>query len=429
MSFLAKATSYRYPPRKRDLDSLLNTIEKIYHIRDFDSLLETILLEARRFVNADAGTIYLAVGDRLYFSYVQNDTLFPDGSKEKYLGSNLSIPIDRSSIAGYAALSGESLLIDDVYDIKSNVSFSFNPAFDKKFSYRTQSILVVPLLTRDTALLGVLQLINAKDPSGKVVPFSMQDRLYISQFAQSAANAIEKAKLSREMVLRLVEVVELRDPFETASHVKRVGAFAVELYEAWALKHGVSQKERTEVKDMLRTAAILHDIGKVAISDIILKKPATLTDEERRQIKLHTIHGARLFLRSNSAWDIYAAEVTLNHHEHWDGTGYPGKIPDILQNRIKEFGPGKKGTEIPLSARIVAITDTFDALVSKRAYKEPWAEEEVFRYLVEQTGRFFDPELVDIFLAIEETIQAIRDKYLDTYSPEILEDHLRELGE
>lgn len=429
MSFLAKAISYRHSLRQRNIHELLDIIEKINHIRDFDSLLETILLEARKFVNADAGTIYLAVGDRLYFSYVQNDTLFPEGSKEKYLGNNLSIPLDRSSIAGYAAISGETLLIDDVYHIQSNVSFSFNPAFDKKFSYHTQSILVVPLLTTDNLLLGVLQLINAKDPLGHVVPFSMQDRVYISQFAQSAANAIEKAKLAREMVLRLVEVVELRDPFETATHVKRVGAFAVELYDAWAQKHGVSVKERIQVKDMLRTAAILHDIGKVALSDAILKKPSQLSEEERKQIKMHTIHGARLFLRSNSAWDQYAAEVTLNHHERWDGTGYPGKIADLQNCKAFVFGPGKRETEIPLSARIVAITDTFDALVSKRAYKDPWEEAEVFQYLVQQKGKFYDPELIDLFLAIEQTVQAIRDKYLDTYAPQVLEDHLIELRE
>jgi len=429
MSLLKKASSFRPLHKTGDVHELLSTIEMIYHIRDFDSLLETILLEARRFVNADAGTIYLSAGNKLYFSYMQNDTLFPEGSKEKYLGSNLSIPIDRSSIAGYAALSGESLLIDDVYDIRSNVSYNFNPNFDEKFSYRTQSILVVPLLTRDNALLGVIQLINAKDSAGKVVPFSMQDRLYISQFAQSAANAIEKAKLSREMVLRLVEVVELRDPFETASHVKRVGAFSVELYESWASKHGISVRERTQVKDMLRTAAILHDIGKVAVSDVILKKPGSLTEEERRQIKMHTIQGARLFQRSSSAWDVFAAEVTLNHHERWDGTGYPGKIPDIVQYKTPEFGPGKARDEIPLSARIVSITDTFDALVSKRAYKDAWEEDAAFHFLKEQKGRFFDPELVYIFLCIEGTVQAIRDRYLDTYSADVFEDHLRELEE
>ncbi len=132
------------------------------------------------------------------------------------------------------AKTGEPILIDDVYHIQSDVSFSFNPAFDQSTNYRTQSILGVPLKTRDNEIVGVLQLINAKNESGEVVAFSMQDRLFISQFALNAADAIEKARLSREMVLRMVELAELRDPFETSQHAKRVGAYSVELYEKWA---------------------------------------------------------------------------------------------------------------------------------------------------------------------------------------------------
>jgi len=423
---LQQPSPYLARPGK-DLNELLSTIENIYHIKDLDSLLEIILREARHFVSADAGTIYLVSGSKLYFSYVQNDTLIPAGSnKNRYLAGNLSIPINTNSISGYVAMTGESLLIDDVYDIRSSVSFNFNPEFDKKTSYRTKSILVVPLTTRDDLILGVLQLINAKDGRGNVVPFSMQDRLYISQFAQSAANAIEKAKLSREMVLRLVEMAELRDPSETGPHVKRVGAFAVELYDAWARAHSVPEKELLDTKDLLRTAAILHDLGKVAISDAILKKPGPLTDEERNAIKLHTIYGARLFLRSNSAWDRMAGEVTLNHHERWDGTGYPGNIPDISADRI-ELGPGKTGKEIPFSARIVSIADTFDALVSARCYKEMWEEQKAFKYLVDQSGRFFDPELVRTFIGITDTIRAIQGKYVDAQPTEHHNDIMHDL--
>jgi HD-GYP domain-containing protein (c-di-GMP phosphodiesterase class II) len=359
---------------------------------------------------------------------VQNDTLVPQSNNQaKYLGGNLSLPINTKSIAGYVAMTGESLLIDDVYDIRSSVSFSFNPDFDKKTSYKTQSILVVPLTTRDDLILGVLQLINAKDSAGRVVPFSMQDRLYISQFAQSAANAIEKAKLSREMILRLVEMAELRDPYETGPHVKRVGAYSVELYDAWGRKHGIPEKDLLDTKDLLRTASILHDLGKVAISDMILKKPGALTHDERSQIKMHTIYGARLFLRSNSAWDRMAGEVTLNHHEKWDGTGYPGRIADIRVPR-PVFGPGKAGEEIPFPARIVAIADTFDALVSKRSYKGIWDEETAFRYLREQSGRAFDPELVELFIGLAETIRAIQNRYADSNHEPLLFEDLADLS-
>jgi response regulator RpfG family c-di-GMP phosphodiesterase len=395
---------------KRDTLKLFRTIETLFTIKDLDSLLENVLTEARQFVNADAGTIYLAARGFLYFSFVQNDTLFRGETKDKYISSGASLPVDKASLAGYVAKTGETILIDDVYHIQSEVSFSFNPAFDQKTSYRTRSILCVPLKTRENEVVGVLQLINAKNESGDVVAFSMQDKLFISQFAQNAADAIEKARLSREMVLRLVELAELRDPFETSRHAKRVGAYSVELYEKWALRRNVSAREIRKVRDVLRTAAILHDVGKVAVSDIILKKPHELTYDEKMSMRLHTVLGARLFKRTTSFWDYMSAEVALNHHENWDGSGYPGRIEDLYAEKIY-MGPGKQGTEIPLSARVVAIADVYDALVSERAYKKGWQQEHALRYIRYQAGKKFDPELVAIFTPMGELLTAISKKY------------------
>ena len=395
---------------KRDTQKLFRTIEALFTIKDLDSLLENILTEARRFVMADAGTIYLAARGFLYFSFVQNDTLFRGETKNKYLPSDAFIRIDKSSIAGYVAKTGEPILIDDVYHIQSDVSFSFNPAFDQKTNYRTRSILGVPLKTRDNEIVGVLQLINALNDSGEAVAFSMEDKLFISQFALSAADAIEKARLSREMVLRMVELAELRDPYETSQHAKRVGAYSVELYEKWAARRAVSAREIRKVSDVLRTAAILHDVGKVAVSDIILKKPDQLTYDERLSMKLHTVLGARLFRRTNSFWDYMSAEVALNHHENWDGSGYPGRIDDLFAPKIY-LGPGKKGTEIPLSARVVSIADVYDALISQRAYKPGWRQEHALHYIRYQAGRKFDPELVGIFVQMGDLLTAISKKY------------------
>ncbi len=395
---------------------LLETIESIYNIKDLDTLLERVLLEARRFVFADAGTLYLKSDDRLYFSYVQNDSLF-GGSEagqnrmtNQYIYSQHSISVDRTSLAGYVAATGESLLIDDVYHIHSGVSFSFNPAFDARSSYKTQSMLIVPLRNRDEAVIGVLQLINAKLGDNQIVPFSEQDRLFILQFARSAANTIEQARLSQEMVLRMVELAELRDPFETSAHAKRVGAYTVELYTRWAQRHGISENQVRETHEILRTAAMLHDVGKVAVSDAILKKPGELTESEQVRIRMHTVFGARLFKHERSAWDRMAADVVLNHHERWDGRGYPGKIENIHAEEI-HFGPGKRGEEIPLVARIVAIADVYDALSSERAYKEAWDDEIVLEYIANESGRQFDPELVEVFLGMQDVIRSIRTKY------------------
>ncbi len=411
MSLLTQAEKRLNPPSQRDINELLRIVENISHIKDLDSLLETILTEARHFLNADAGTIYLVSGNRLYFNYVQNDTLFkqPD-AKDKYINSNMSIEINKTSLAGYVAATGESLLIDDVYDIKSNVTYRHNASVDTKTQYKTGSILVVPLMTTDELILGVIQLINKLDEKRQILPFSMQDRIYISQFAQNAAHAVEKAKLSRELVFRMVELAELRDPYETTQHAKRVGAYSIELYRAWAQRHGVSEREVRAIKETLWSAAILHDVGKIAVSDTILKKKGGLTYEERMVMRYHTVYGARLFKYTTSSWDKMASEVCLNHHEHWDGTGYPGKIDDIFAEKVY-FGPGKKGEQIPLSARIVAISDVYDSLISNRAYKDSWKEENALKHIHLESGKHFDPELVDLFINIHDVIMAIRNRF------------------
>lgn len=411
MSLLTQAQKKISRVGKKDVNELLQIIENISHIKDLDSLLETVLTEARRFLNADAGTIYLVSGNRLYFNYVQNDTLFKEEkARDKYINSSMSIEINKKSLAGYVASTGEPLLIDNVYDIRSEVSYRFNASVDTKTQYKSESFLVVPLMTTDEVILGVIQLINKLDGDGKTVPFSMQDRIYIGQFAQNAAHAIEKAKLSRELVFRMVELAELRDPFETTEHAKRVGAYSIELYRPWAERHGASTAEVSDMREYLWTSAILHDVGKIAISDAILKKTGGLTYEERMQMRYHTVYGARLFKYSHSPWDKMASEVCLSHHEHWDGRGYPGKIDDIFAEKVY-FGPGKKGEEIPLSARIVAIADVYDSLISNRAYKTSWKEENALKHIHLESGKHFDPELVDLFIGIHDVIMAIRNRF------------------
>lgn len=143
---------------------------------------------------------------------------------------------------------------------------------------------------------------------------------------------------------------------------------------------------------------MLHDVGKVAISDLILRKPSSLTDEEFDNMKRHTEWGANLFADSVSDMDKLSAMIAMTHHEKWDGTGYPTNL---------------KGTQIPLEGRIVALADVYDALVSKRVYKKAWNEQEVLTYLNEQGGKHFDPEVVTAFIEIYDVIQAIRKRYPD----------------
>ena len=394
-------------PVKNDAGALLRVIEKLHSFKDSDVLLENILHEARVFVSADAGTLYQLRNDQLYFAYIENDTLFSRGHQEdKYLYTTRSIPAAPSSIAGFVATAGQSLLIDDVYEIPEGVSFQFNPWFDKKSNYRTRSILAVPLTTSEGKTLGVIQLINALDSSGKTIPFSQQDRLFISYFAQHAALALERVEFSREMVLRLVEVSQLKDPHESKLHARRVGEYSAALFDAFGEKNGTPLSQRNRGKEALRLAALLHDIGKVGISPVVLSRKEEFSEDDKTQMIWHTIYGARLFHKRASVWDKVAFEVTLSHHERWDGNGYPGRLENIFTETLPP-GPGLSGKDIPLSGRIVAIADVFDALVTSRSYKEAWDADSAFLYLKSKGGRQFDPELVDIFLSIKDTILSI----------------------
>lgn len=396
--------------KKNKVAAILTITEALNQIKDIDSLLDRVLLEARRFSRADAGSIYLLENQKLRINFVQNDTLTQKESGKKFLYQNHTLNINDQSMAGYVALTKKPLIIADAYRLGENVPYKFNRSFDELANYRTCSVLTVPLITSYGKLIGIMQIINAMDDKNTVIPFSNEDELVVSYFANHAAGCIEKAKMTREIILRMIKIAELRDPEETGAHVNRVGAYAIEIYSAWALNNRVPENEIKKIRDILRIAAMLHDVGKVAISDLVLKKNGPLSNDEFKQMKGHVIMGARLFKDSTSDWDDMAAEIALNHHEKWDGTGYPGEIADIFAKGWHP-GPGKKGLEIPLVARIVALADVYDALTSERVYKDCWPEEKVLQYIQKQKGKHFDPELVDVFFSIYDVIRAIKSKY------------------
>ena len=402
------------------LQRIIDLAAEIAEVKDIDLLLEKILREARVFTHADAGSIYVREGESLKISYTQNDTIerrLPPGKKLIY--STFTLPIDSRSIAGYVAGTGEILNLADVYELPAGTPYRFNRSYDEVSGYRTRSMLTFPLKTMRGDVVGVLQLINAADPAGAVVPFPAEEEPYILHFAHSTAVAVERAKLTRAIILRMNRMAELRDPKETGPHVNRVGSYSVVIYETWARKRGVAAAEIERTKDVLRMAAMLHDVGKVAISDTILKKPARFTPEEFETMKEHTVMGARLFAELYSEFDEAASVVALNHHERWDGRGYPGHV-DPVDGRVlagyelPDGRPrGKEGEEIPLFGRIVALADVYDALSSRRCYKEAWDEERVLEELRGEAGGQFDPELVEAFFDSLDSIRHIERLYPD----------------
>lgn len=405
--------------KRKKIQTILETGQVLNGIQDIDVLLERILTETRKIVNADAGSVYVVEENHLKIKYAQNDThlrALPSGEKLPYI--SFSFPISENSIAGYVALTGKPLNIPDAYSISSDMPFHFNKDSDIATNYRTRSIFTFPLKNASGKVIGVMQIINAQDASGNVISFDSDSELYISHFAASVENALKRARITGNMVLRMLRMAEFRDPKETYGHVERVSNFSVEIYDRWAFNHNVPENESHRFRDSLKIAAKFHDVGKVAISDIILKKTfPRFTPEERAVMQGHTVLGAKLFDPPESFLDTMCRDVAFHHHEWFDGSerGYPGECQPQSLNVGEPLTPARRlsGDEIPLAARIVAVADVFDALSQRRCYKEEWDFDAAFKEIENCSGTQFDPEVVKAFVQIRNRIMAIREDFKD----------------
>lgn len=199
----------------------------------------------------------------------------------------------------------------------------------------------------------------------------------------------EMIETQTELLSTLGDVIETRSQ-ETANHVRRVAAYSALLGE----KYGLS----TEDIALLQAAAPMHDIGKIGIPDAILNKPGKLSTAEYEKIKHHTVIGQRILHTSDRKLMSSARAIALQHHERWDGTGYPC---------------GLKGEEINLLARICALADVYDALSLGRVYKAAWPKEKVLRFIRDERGGMFDPRLVDLFFENLDELEAIKHRLSD----------------
>jgi response regulator RpfG family c-di-GMP phosphodiesterase len=187
-----------------------------------------------------------------------------------------------------------------------------------------------------------------------------------------------------EIAIRLLAAAGMRDE-ETGSHVRRIGLFSAALAEALGW-------DAARTAD-IRVAAPMHDIGKIGIPDAILLKPGRLTEGEFTVMKQHTVIGAKMLAGSDIPLLVMSREIALGHHERWDGSGYP---------------QGLRGEDIPLTARIVALVDVYDAMLHRRVYKEPIAEAEVIATMSAASGTHFDPALFQVFLRTLPALRRIR---------------------
>lgn len=206
--------------------------------------------------------------------------------------------------------------------------------------------------------------------------------------------------MQNNTIIGLSNLVENRDS-DTGKHTQRTRSYVRHLAKRALAQGYYSNLINADFISRLSKAAPMHDIGKIVVPDSILKKPGRLTSEEFEQIKRHTTEGGRIVtevLGDNEDKDYIkmTIDVVSYHHEKWDGTGYP---------------KGLKGNDIPLSARIMAIADVFDALVSPRCYKQPMSVDEAFDIIKQESGTHFDPQLATIFLGMKDEIIAVMERY------------------
>ena len=303
-----------------------------------------------------------------------------------------TMPIS-SGIVGDAIRTGTHYIIDDVYE-----DTRFNKEIDKHTGYRTKSMMVVPMSDRDGNVIGAFQVMNKKDDA-QVFDQRDMERLtlattYAAETILATQLATEIEETQKEVVFTMGAIGESRSK-ETGNHVKRVAEYSKLL----AQLVGLDESEA----ELLKQASPMHDIGKVAIPDAILNKNGRFNEEERRIMDTHAELGYEILKNSQRKILQAAAIVAHQHHEKWDGSGYP---------------QGLAGEDIHIYGRITAVADVFDALGSDRVYKRAWSDERIAALFQEERGRHFDPNLVDLFFDNIEQFHAIRKQFQDNYSYE-----------
>jgi HD-GYP domain-containing protein (c-di-GMP phosphodiesterase class II) len=381
------------------------------------ALSARVLAKCRELTGAEAGSVFIVGGTgrkkTLEAAALQNDVV-------KTSAASFKFPVDVSSIAGYVAVTGETLFIDDAYTLADDKPYRFNRGFDDKTGFRTHSILVFALAGYGGKVVGVMQLINRCDGAGRVGPFEPQHAEMIAPVNAIVGRAIERAvyqdrlkesnkKLREERarvarlqaeteaafmvsVELLARAAEIHDE-DTGNHILRVNEYSYVLAQ-WAGYPKVFCNE-------IRYSAALHDVGKMSVDQAILHKKGRLDAQELHEMQQHPRYGYEILCVSDRL--KMAADIAYGHHEKWAGGGYPR---------------GLAGKDIPPAARIVAVADCYDALRSKRPYKPPFSHEKTVDILLNGDDRIkpaehFDPALLALFAERHEEFNRIWLRLID----------------
>ena len=379
MQSIERVEKYRRDPTSDELIRIIfNYISKISLEKDLEKLLILLADMGRELIVSDRCTVWM-IDDKKGIIW----------TKVAHGIARLEVPKDKG-IVGSVLKDGAPIIINDPYNDPR-----FNKETDLKTGYRTKSIIALPIKNSQDQIIGIFQGINKLTKEEKFVDSDLERLLLASTYTGKELEAAmlyeEIVNTQKEIIFTMAEIGEMRSK-ETGNHVKRVAEYSYIL----AKSYGLSEEEA----DLLKMASPMHDIGKVAIPDSILLKPGRLTDEERKYMNTHTELGFEMLKHSNRKILKAAAIVSYQHHEKWDGTGYP---------------QGLSGENIHIYGRITAIADVFDALASDRCYKKAWELERVYKLLNEERGKHFDPKLVDAFFNSLDDILKIRDIYKDKF--------------
>ena len=338
---------------------------------NIDTLLKIIAQEIKQALNADRCTVFLLDEEK---HELWSKVALGLGMQEIRFASNLGL-------AGHVATTGETVNIKDAYTDKR-----FNKEIDMQTGYKTKTILCMPIRNLSHQIVGVFQVLNKKGGE-----FTAKDEDLLIAIGSSAGIALENANLFNKQKILIEEQKQLFSSFIdtlsasidardkiTSGHSKRVTMYASLICD----ELNMNEKE----KEVIKHASLLHDIGKIGIKDSILQKEGKLTPEEYDHIKQH----------ANITHDILGkiyvskefenvAQIASSHHERYDGTGY---------------FQGLKGDDIPLGGRILAVSDVFDAITSKRHYRSKMQIQDAIKILVDGSGSHFDKKIVDVFLSI-----------------------------
>jgi len=363
-----------------DLDTLASSLIKatlmVSEHLDLDVTLKETLQEAKLLSKARYAAVAIIIQDRVVDFIYEGVTLEEAGKIQRCS--------PQEGLIASVIQDKETTIIPDIASDTRAIGFPEGHPDMKAY-------IGTPIIY-DKELLGVIYLTNG--PTDAV--FSENDRSIIETFAAHAAVAINNARLyeklrkaARETILRLSRASEYKDE-DTGAHIQRMSRYSAAVARQMGL-------DDTTVEIVLNAAA-MHDVGKIGTPDHILLKPGKLTPDDWEIMKQHAVFGSDILTGSDSEVIKAAQEIALTHQEKWDGSGYP---------------QGLNGEEIPLTGRIVAIADVFDALTTKRPYKSPFSLEESFRIIREGRGSHFDPAVCDAFFAVQDEILTIKERYQD----------------